>query len=120
MQAAIQPNEELVIAKAVINASDELGLARGELAQVLGIDPSQVSRLTQRGVKRSSKQWDIALYVIRIARGLFALNNGDKDNTQHFMKTPNRILQLTPKEALKDLAGLVRVLNFVDAMRGKV
>lgn len=120
MQAHVNHDQERILAKALIRASEALGLKKKELAEVVGVNPSQISRLPDTGIKAASKEWEIATYVIRIARGLHALNNGDAKNTQHFMNTHNHIIQATPKIEIKRLDGLLRVLNFVDAFRGKV
>ncbi|GAA6136189.1 hypothetical protein NBRC116188_29790 [Oceaniserpentilla sp. 4NH20-0058] len=120
MQARVNHDQEHILAKALIRASEALGLQKKELAEVVGVNPSQISRLQETGIKTASKEWEIATYVIRIARGLHALNNGDSKNTQHFMSTYNQILQATPKTEIKRLDGLLRILNFVDAFRGKV
>lgn len=110
----------VVLGKAFVKAGEALGLRKGELAEVLGVDPARISRLGTNALKAGSKEWEIATFLVRIARGLHALNNGDQENTQHFMKTQNRMLQAVPKDELKRIDGLVRVLDFVDAMRGKV
>lgn len=116
-----KPQVEAVLAKAVLNASAQLGLKQAELAAVLGIHRTAVSRLKQNpALDPNSKQGELALLLIRMARALFALTGGDKDWIQHFMRTPNKVTGGIPAQQIGQIQGLVSVLQFVDAIRGKV
>lgn len=116
----LAPNREAVLSKAVLTAADQLGLNQSELGRTIGVDRSRISRLKrQLNLDPASKQGELALMLIRVARALFALNGGDHDITRHFMSTPNRITQGTPKEQVQTIQGLCSVLSFVDAIRGK-
>ena len=87
-QHAPQPEPEAVLAKAVLNASLQLGLKQADLAAVLGIHRTAVSRLKSLpSLDPKSKQGELALLLIRVARALFALTGGDNDWIQHFMPT---------------------------------
>lgn len=116
-----KPQPEAVLAKAVLNAAAQLGLKQAELAAVLGIHRTAVSRLKQNPVlDPSSKQGELALLLIRMARALFALTGGDTDWIRHFMRTPNKVTGGIPAQQIGQIQGLVSVLQFVDAIRGKV
>ena len=39
---------------------------------------------------------------------------------RHFMNTPNRVTGGIPVKQIESISGLVAVLQFVDAIRGKV
>lgn len=117
---AIEPDRGVVLSKAVIAAAEQLGLKQVDLAAVLGVDRTRVSRIkSKHNLNETSKEAEIALLVIRLARALFALNGGDKNLMQHFMSTPNKITKGVPKEQIKRIEGLTTVLRFVDAIRGK-
>lgn len=117
----IKPTPEFVLAKAVLNASDQLGLKQSQLATVLGIHRTAVSRLKKKqSLDPSSKQGEIALLVVRIARALFALTGGDKEWIKHFMHTHNTVTGDIPAKQIESIQGLMTVLQFVDAIRGKV
>ncbi len=45
--ALAKPTADLVLAKAVLNASQQLGLTQAELAAVLGVHRTAISRLKQ-------------------------------------------------------------------------
>lgn len=115
------PVPEAVLAKAVLKASDQLGLQATELASVLGVHRTAISRLKKSlSLDPKSKQGEIALLFVRMARALFALTGGDKEWTEHFMRSPNKVTGGIPVEQIASIQGLVTVLRFVDAIRGKV
>jgi transcriptional regulator with XRE-family HTH domain len=115
------PSQQSVLAKAVLNAAEQLGLKQAELAAVLGVDRTAISRLKhQQSLDPLSKRGEIALLVIRIARALFALTGGDTDWIKHFMHTHNKITGAVPAKQIESIQGLMTVAQFVDAIRGKV
>jgi len=117
----VRPNPNTVLAKALLNAAEQLGLKQTELASVLGVHRTAISRLKQRiTLDPVSKQGELALLLIRIARSLFTLTGGDKDWMKHFMHTSNKVTGGVPAEQVASIQGLMSVLQFVDAMRGKV
>jgi DNA-binding XRE family transcriptional regulator len=112
---------EAVLAKALLSAAEQLGLKQAQLAAILGLHRTAISRLKQNPVLAvDSKQGELALLVVRIARALFALTGGDKDWIQHFMHTPNKVTGGVPAQQMQTIQGLITVLQFVDAIRGKV
>ena len=120
-QISPQPTPDAVLAKAVLNVARQLGLNQGELADVLGMHRTAVSRLKKSpSLDPGSKQGELALLLVRLARALFALTGGDEAWSKHFMVTPNQVTGGIPKEQIKSVQGLVSVVEFVDAVRGKV
>lgn len=116
-----QAAPQAVLAKAVLRAADQLGLRQADLAGVLGVHRTAISRLKQNpSLDPGSKQGELALLLVRMARALFALTGGDTDWMRHFMRTPNQATGGVPAEQITSIQGLVRVLQFVDAIRGKV
>lgn len=115
------PDPEAVLAKAFLNAGQQLSLSQAELAAVLGIDRSAISRLKNAsGIDPQSKKGELALMLIRVARALFALAGGDQDWIKHFMRSPNKVTSGVPAEQVQSIQGLIAVLQFVDAIRGKI
>lgn len=115
-----KPSPKAVLAKAVLNASEQLGLKQADLAAVLGIHRTAVSRLKQNpSLDPTSKQGELALLLIRIARAVYVLAGGDKEWIRHFMRSPNKITGGVPAEQIESIQGLMTVLQFVDAIRGK-
>ena len=123
MTALLQPKPvpATVLAKAVLRAADQLGLKQAELAATLGMHRTAVSRLkTTASLDPGSKQGELALLLLRLARALFALTGGDQDWIRHFMRTPNKITGGIPAAQIETIQGMTTVLQFVDAIRGKV
>ena len=119
--AQINPDPAAVLAKAVLNAADQLGLKQAELAAVLGLHRTTISRLKQNpNLEPKSKQGELALLLIRIARALFALTGGDQEWIKHFMHSPNQVTGGVPARQIESIQGLIQVLQFVDALRGKI
>lgn len=116
-----QPDKSHVLAKALLSVSDELGLHTTELADALGVDRSAISRMRKNmTLEPTSKKGEIALHLIRIARALHALTNGDRGWMQAFMRSENQGTGGVPAKQIANLDGLMRVVRYVDAMRGKI
>jgi len=116
-----QPLAEVVLAKAVLNASKQLGLKQVELAKALGKDRTAISRWNSNPwLSPESKTGELALLLVRVARALFTLTDGDMEWMKHFMRTPNLATGAIPAQQIQTVQGMVQVLGFVDAMRGKV
>jgi transcriptional regulator with XRE-family HTH domain len=120
-QTVTAPEAAVVLGKAVFRASQQLGLTQTELAAVLGLHRTAISRLKNNpNLDPDSKQGELALLLIRIARSLYALTGGDEDWIQHFMRSPNTATHGVPAQQISSIQGLVGVLQFVDALRGKI
>jgi hypothetical protein len=123
MSAQVQslPSESKVLAKALLNSKEHLGLTNTELGEIIGKDRTYFTRLRNHSVlEPNSKEGELALHVIRIYRSLYALEGGDIEAMEEWLNTPNKHLCETPKELLKNIQGLVQVVEYLDAMRGKV
>lgn len=116
-----QANPNAVLAKAVLRAAGQLGLRQSQLADVLGMHRTAISRMkSAQSLDPASKQGELALLLIRIARALFALTGGDLQWIRHFMHSHNHLTGGTPAEQITTIQGLMAVLRVVDALRGKV
>lgn len=120
-QVEQRPDPETVLCKALFNAAEQLTLKQEELGKVIGINRSSVSRLKTKGVlDPNSKPGELALLIIRAARALFALAGGDAAWIEHFMRSKNKLTGGVPAEQVQRVEGLMRVVNYLDAIRGKV
>lgn len=119
MQQKPEPGQ--VLAKALINAAEQIGLKQEELAAVIGLHRTGITRLKKSmNLDPSSKTGELALLLIRAARALYALSGGDQDSMKHFMRSRNRITHGIPAEQIQNIQGLTRVVQFLDGIRGKV
>jgi hypothetical protein len=106
-----------VLAEAFINAGKNLGMNQADLGNIIGKDRSAISR---GKIEPGSKAGELALLFIRCYRALFVLVGGDYRQMQHWMKTENLHTGGIPAEQAKSVQGLVAVLEYLDAMRGKL
>ena len=120
MQTAVittSADPEQTLSKAYLAAGKKLGLTQSELGDVIGRNRSALYR---GGISPQSKQGELALLLIRIYRSLFVLVGDDRENLKHWMKTENNHTGGIPLEQVKTIPGIMLVLEYLDAMRGKV
>lgn len=123
MSAVEQPtvNPSTVLCKALFKAQEELGLNQQVLGHILGMDRTTVKRLQSRGeLEPQSKTGELAACLIRIFRALYVQTGGDQETMRHWLITPNRHLHGAPQELIQSATGLVHVVDYLDAIRGKV
>lgn len=114
-------DKKVVLAKALIQVADQLDLKQAQVAAILGVHRTAISRLKSNPeLDPASKQGELALLLIRMHRALYVLTDGDTEWIRHFMNTPNRVTGGIPVQQIESISGLVTVLQFVDAIRGKV
>ncbi len=115
------PDPKVVLCKAVLSAQERLGLTQDALGRVLGMDRSSVARMKKRGqLDPQAKVGELALLLIRVYRSLFALVGDDPAALRHWMQTENLHLGGVPAQMITRVEGLSRVLQYLDAMRGRV
>ncbi len=116
-QTLIKPDESVTLTKALINAGRALGLTQEALGQVIGRDRTAFHRA---GIDPQSKAGELALLVIRLYRSLYVLVGGKPADLRHWMHTPNRHTGGVPADQAKTIPGLIRLVEYLDAMRGKI
>lgn len=112
-----------VLTKAVVRAAAFLGLTQKEVAGILGVSEASVSRMhagTYRLSPSRAKEWELARLFVRLFRSLDALwGHGEEART--WLATPNLALATPrPRDLLMSVEGLVRVVAYLDAARGRV
>jgi len=112
---AARPNE--VLSRALVKAGRELGLTQADLGAVIGRDRTALSR---SAVEPESKSGELALLLIRAYRALFVLVGGDPHQMKHWMSTPNRHVGGIPAQLVRSIQGLNRVVEYLDAIRGRL
>jgi hypothetical protein len=110
-----------VLAKAVLSAAARLGFRNRQLAAVIGSSEASVSRLQHgRGLDPDSKEGELALLFLRAYRGLDALVGGDDDKARAWLNAQNDHVGGVPAERIRSIEGLVDVVQYLDAMRGRL
>ncbi|MDZ7585711.1 MAG: MbcA/ParS/Xre antitoxin family protein [Thiobacillus sp.] len=119
MSLAVAPDVDQagVLAEALINAGKQLGLNRAELGEIIGKDRTAIGR---GRIDPVSKAGELALLFIRCYRALYVLVGGNPQQMRHWMQTENLHTGGIPAEQVKTVQGLTTVLEYLDAMRGKL
>ncbi|PTD95361.1 MbcA/ParS/Xre antitoxin family protein [Pseudothauera lacus] len=118
-QTRQQPDAAIVLSRATVRAADLLGLKAADLATVLGISESGVTRLKRGGrlIDTDSREGEFALLLIRVFRALDPLVGGDDAQRKLWMHSHNHALNGVPAELVKRVEGLARTLSYLDGMR---
>jgi len=115
------PDAAPVVAKAVLAAAQRLGLRDRQLAAIIGSSEASVSRLRSgRGLDPATKEGERALLFIRLYRGLDALVGGDDAAARAWLHATNRHVNGVPATRIMSVEGLVDVVQYLDAMRGRL
>ena len=110
-----------MLAKALLSAGTRLGLRNRQLAAIIGSSEASVSRLQHgRGLDPDSKEGELALLFIRLYRSLDALVGGDDEKARTWLHAENRHVAGVPAERIRTVEGLVDVVQYLDAMRGRL
>lgn len=105
-----------VLSRALLNAGKALGMSQAQLGGVIGRDRTSLGR----GIDPTSKAGELALLLIRCYRSLFVLVGGKPEDMKHWMQTENHHTGGIPLKQVQSVQGLNHVLEYLDAMRGKV
>ena len=106
----------LVLTNATLKAADLLGIKEVELAKVLCISDSQVSRISngEKVISYGSKAAELALILVRIYRSLDTLVGNNDKNRLMWMESFNRAINDVPNKAIQNIAGLKKVANYLE------
>lgn len=115
-----RPDAASVLTKATLRAAEQLGVNNARLARIIGVSESSVSRLgAARTIDPRSKEGELAVLFVRMFRSLDAVF-GDTETCRRWLWAANAHLRGVPGELLQSLEGLVDVIRYLDAVRGKV
>ena len=119
---AATPVQGRTLAKATIRAADLLGLTQAELAPILGVSRATVSRMAsgEHLLAPGQKAWELAALFVRLFRSLDALVGSNEAQSRAWLNSENLALGAVPRELIPRAEGLVRVLQYLDAARGRI
>jgi hypothetical protein len=110
------PDKSMTLGEAVLNAGARLGLSPAEVGHIVGRNRTTIVR---NGVDPSTPNGQLALLLVRIYRGLYVLVGGREEEMIHWMNTRIHSLNGVPAQLINNVTGLVRVVEYIDAIRGK-
>ena len=115
------PDRASILGKAFLRASASLRLSQREAARILGVSEATMSRVNAgRGIDPGSKEGEIAALFLRAFRSLDALVGGREDHARLWLRANNAHLGGIHAEQLSTVSGLVHVVEYLDAVRGKL
>lgn len=115
-------DKKRVLTKALLRMAEQIELSRQEFSQILGLSSSSISRLytkTDNYIDPASTEGQLAILLLRIYRSLDTLFGGNAKQCQLWLRSENQHLQGVPIELMQSIQGLVFVMQYLDAMRGK-
>ena len=111
-----------ILSRATVRAARFLGIAQTELAQVIGVSGATLSRLAngRRHLEPGSKPWQLAALFVRLFRSLDAIVGSDDDAARQWLRSENSALGGVPLTLIREPAGLVRTVDYLDAARARL
>ena len=118
---ASKADERKVLTKAVIRAAQALELSQSKVARTLGVSDPTVSRMftDKYLLDPARKEWELAALFVRLWRSLDSIVASD-EKARAWLNGENRALGARPVELLGSAEGLIRVLHYLDAARGRI
>jgi antitoxin Xre/MbcA/ParS-like protein len=118
---ASRPDPESVLAKAALAAAERLGLRHKQLGTIIGASEASISRLRGgRGLDSDRKEGELALLFLRLYRSLDALVGGDDEKARSWLHSANDHIGGIPADRIRTVEGLIDVVQYLDAMRGRL
>jgi len=121
-RARAAADSRVVLSRATVRAARFLGVAQAELAQVIGVSDATLSRLAngQKYLDPGSKPWQLAALFVRLFRSLDAIVGSDDAAAQAWLRGDNQALGGVPLALIREPAGLVRTVDYLDAARARI
>ena len=121
VQKAPSPDPGPVLAKAALATASRLGIRNKHLGEIIGTSEASVSRLRGgRGLDPDRKEGELSLLFLRLYRSLDALVGGDDAKARMWLHAQNDHLRGIPADRIRTVEGLVDVVQYLDAMRGRL
>jgi DNA-binding XRE family transcriptional regulator len=120
--AASRPQPSAVISKAVVRAARLLDVSQVDLADIIGVSEATISRIAngQKQLEPGSKPWQLAALFVRLFRALDAIVGSDDAAARTWLRGDNLALGGIPLELIREPAGLVRTVDYLDAARARI
>src|SRR5687768_10562279 len=116
-----KPDPAAVLTKGVLAAATRLDVRSRHLAAIIGTSEASISRLRSgRKLEPAEKEGELALLFLRLYRSLDALVGGDDTKARAWLHADNDHLGGVPAERIRTVEGLVDVIQYLDAMRGRL
>ena len=116
------PEPAAVLTKAAVRAAVQLGIAQADLADIIGVSPATMSRLAngRKQIEPASKPFQLAALFVRLFRSLDAIVGSDDTAARVWLRGENTALGGVPIELIREPAGLVRTVDYLDSARARI
>lgn len=120
--AAATVDGRAVVTKAVVKVAELYGLQNQVIAKVLGVSESTVSRMrsNEYQLAEGSKSFELALFLVRVFRSLDAIVGSNDTVAKQWLTGDNQGLGGRPIDLIQTVDGLVNVVTYLDAARGRI
>jgi hypothetical protein len=117
-----KPEPRRVLTGAVLRACVLLEITQSGLAQILGLSPSTISRMANGAytLDDQKKEWELGALFVRLFRSLDAVVGSNDSSARSWLNGENNGLAGRPIELIRRTEGLVRVVQYLDAARGRL
>ena len=117
-----KPEPRLVLTGAVLRAAALYEITQSALSQILGLSPSTVSRMANGAyaLDDQKKEWELGALFVRLFRSLDAVVGSNDATARGWLNGENRGLKAKPIDLIRSTEGLVRVVQYLDAARGRL
>ena len=114
--------EAEVVTKAAVRVAERLDLSNKILAKVLGLSEASASRMRHGAysLQPGQKSFELAVLFIRLYRSLDAIVGGDDGVARAWLRNRNTALDAEPIKRMQSIAGLLNVIDYLDARRALV
>jgi hypothetical protein len=119
---AAEPEASRVLTGAVIRAAVFLDINQSRLAQILGLSPATVSRMSNGtyALDAQKKEWELGALFVRLFRSLDAVVGSNDSAARTWLNGENLALGGRPVEMIRSTEGLVRAVQYLDSVRGRL
>ena len=124
-KAAPQPAPDdlrrAVLSKAVVRAAGLLGVTQTQVAETIGVSDATASRMFggKYLLDPNCKEWELASLFVRLFRSLESIVGSD-EKARQWLRSRNLALGERPLNLIPKAEGLIRVLHYLDAARGRI
>ena len=121
-RASAVPRPALVLSRATVRAAQLLSVTQADLADIIGVSAATLSRIAngQKALEPGTKAWQLAALFVRLFRGLDAIVGSNADAARAWLRSENLALGGVPLELIREPAGLVRAVDYLDAARARI
>ena len=122
VKARPAPDRRVILSRAIVRAARFLDVAQADLAQVIGVSGATLSRIAhgRRALEPGSKPWQLAALFVRLFRSLDAIVGSDDAAARAWLRGDNQALGGVPLTLIREPAGLVRTVDYLDAARARI